>query len=94
MGSVGKPGATDSNQMVSAHLMLRMTMYRKQPCKLGVSCIFMMAAFSMLLVVMEVLVLVFMVLLVSTLHFDFSGFLVGCCINEEKVICYQIELGK
>ena len=22
----------------------------------------------------------------------FSGFSVGCCINEEKVICYQIEL--
>ena len=24
----------------------------------------------------------------------FSGFSVGCCINEEKVICYQLELGK
>ena len=30
----------ESNQMVSAYLMLCMTMYRKQPCKLGVSCIF------------------------------------------------------
>ena len=24
----------------------------------------------------------------------FSGFSVGFCINEEKVICYQLELGK
>ena len=23
-----------------------------------------------------------------------SGFSVGFCINEEKVICYQLELGK
>ena len=26
--------------------------------------------------------------------FSFSGFSVGFCINEEKVICYQLELGK
>ena len=25
---------------------------------------------------------------------SFSGFSVGFCINEEKVICYQLELGK
>ena len=24
---------------------------------------------------------------------NFSGFSVGFCINEEKVICYQLELG-
>ena len=24
----------------------------------------------------------------------FSGFSVGCCINREKVICYQLEFGK
>ena len=24
----------------------------------------------------------------------FSGFSVGCCINEEKIICCQLELGK
>ena len=24
----------------------------------------------------------------------FSGFSVGSCINEEKVVCYQLELGK
>ena len=24
----------------------------------------------------------------------FSGFSVGFCINEEKVTCYQLELGK
>ena len=23
--------------------------------------------------------------------FSFSGFSVGCCINREKVICYQLE---
>ena len=23
----------------------------------------------------------------------FTGFSVGCCINEEKVICCQLELG-
>ena len=27
-------------------------------------------------------------------HYTFSGFSVGFCINEEKVICYQLELGK
>ena len=30
-------------------------------------------------------------------HHDFvffSGFSVGCCINIEKVICYQLEFGK
>ena len=26
--------------------------------------------------------------------FSFSGFSVGCCINREKVICYQPEFGK
>ena len=25
---------------------------------------------------------------------SFSGFSVGCCINREKVICYQLEFGK
>ena len=25
---------------------------------------------------------------------SFSGFSVGCCVNREKVICYQLEFGK
>ena len=30
----------------------------------------------------------------ETMATPFSGFSVGFCINEEKVICYQFELGK
>ena len=28
------------------------------------------------------------------MYIPFSGFSVGCCINREKVICYQLEFGK